>query len=91
MRKNEEEKKRKGHKFSCHNDCCVIMIMMVRLCKSKTHVSKSGLSSGFSDQHCRIMLIASGGAAPFETEGRMRGGGFFSFAMISSGDSESIQ
>lgn len=57
----------------------------------KTYESKSGRSSGFSDQHCRIMLIASGGAAPFDTEGRMRGGGFFSFAMISSGDDESIQ
>jgi hypothetical protein len=59
--------------------------------RENAHVSKSGLNSGFSDQHCRIMLIASGGAAPFDTEGRIKGGGFLSFAMISSGDNDSIQ
>jgi hypothetical protein len=59
--------------------------------KERFYVAKSGLSSGFSLQHWRIMLIASGGAAPFETDGLMSGGGFIILAMISSGESESIQ
>lgn len=37
------------------------------------------------------MLIASGGAAPFDTDGRIRGGGFMILAMISSGERESMQ
>lgn len=52
---------------------------------------KSGLISGCSAQHCRMILMASGGAAPFETDGRMSGGGFLIFDIISSGVSDSIQ
>uniref|UniRef100_A0A1A9ZA88 Uncharacterized protein n=1 Tax=Glossina pallidipes TaxID=7398 RepID=A0A1A9ZA88_GLOPL len=37
------------------------------------------------------MLIASGGAAPFDTDGRINGGGFFILAIISSADNDSIQ
>lgn len=59
--------------------------------KSFSYVAKSGRSSGFSDQHWRIMLIASGGAAPLETDGLISGGGFLIFAIISSGESESMQ
>lgn len=44
---------------------------------------KSGLMSGSSAQHCLIILIASGGAAPLLTDGRMRGGGCFTFSRIS--------
>ena len=65
--------------------------MHIREVKKESYVAKSGLSSGFSDQHCRMMLIASGGAAPFDTDGRMSGGGFMILAIISSGESESIQ
>lgn len=36
---------------------------------SKNYVAKSGRNSGFSLQHCRMMLMASGGAAPFDTDG----------------------
>lgn len=35
--------------------------------------------------------MASGGAAPFDTDGRISGGGFFNLEMISSADSDSIQ
>lgn len=43
------------------------------------YVLKSGRISGISAQHWRIMLIASGGAAPLETLGRISGGGFLIF------------
>lgn len=59
--------------------------------KWKTHALKSGLNSGCSAQHCRMMLIASGGAAPFDTDGRISGGGFLIFEMISSADSDNMQ
>jgi hypothetical protein len=39
--------------------------------------------SGDSAQHCRMMLIASGGATPLLTEGRINGGGRFTFSKIS--------
>lgn len=51
---------------------------------------KSGRISGISAQHWRIILIASGGAAPFDTLGRMSGGGFFILAMISAESQEKI-
>lgn len=44
---------------------------------------KSGLISGCSAQHCFMTLMASGGAAPFDTDGRIIGGGFLRRAMIS--------
>jgi hypothetical protein len=47
---------------------------------------KLGLMSGFSAQHCRMILMASGGAAPFDTEGRIRGGGRRIFSSISVGN-----
>lgn len=47
--------------------------------------------SGVSAQHCRIIFIASGGAAPFDTDGRINGGGFLIFDIISSGDNDNIQ
>lgn len=56
-----------------------------------TYELKSGRISGASAQHCRIILMASGGAAPFDVFGRISGGGFFIFAIISSADSDSIQ
>lgn len=56
-----------------------------------THQLKSGRSSGCSDQHWRMILMASGGAAPFDTDGRINGGGFFSFDIISSADRDSMQ
>lgn len=56
-----------------------------------TYELKSGLISGCSAQHCRMILIASGGAAPFDTDGRISGGGFLIFDIISSADNESIQ
>lgn len=56
-----------------------------------THELKSGRMSGCSAQHCRIMLMASGGAAPLETDGRISGGGFFSLDIISSADNDNIQ
>lgn len=37
------------------------------------------------------MLMASGGAAPLDTDGLIRGGGFIIFAMISSGDNDNMQ
>lgn len=37
------------------------------------------------------MLMASGGAAPLDTDGLIRGGGFLIFAMISSGDNDNMQ
>lgn len=55
------------------------------------YVLKSGRISGVSAQHCRMILIASGGAAPFDTDGRINGGGFFNFCIISSAFSESMQ
>ena len=64
---------------------------MLKILNITTYVTKSGLISGFSAQHCLIILIASGGAAPFETEGRISGGGFLILPMISSGDNDSIQ
>lgn len=59
--------------------------------KNHTYELKSGRISGNSAQHWRIMLIASGGAAPLDTDGLINGGGFFSFKMISSADSDSMQ
>lgn len=56
-----------------------------------TYELKSGRISGVSAQHCRIIFIASGGAAPFDTDGRINGGGFFNFDTISSAESDSIQ
>lgn len=44
---------------------------------------KSGLISACSAQHWRIILIASGGAAPLLTEGRIKGGGRLTFSIIS--------
>lgn len=44
---------------------------------------KSGLSSGCSAQHCLMILMASGGAAPLLTEGRISGGGLLTFSIIS--------
>lgn len=38
-----------------------------------------------------MIFIASGGAAPLDTDGRISGGGFLIFEMISSADSDSIQ
>lgn len=46
-------------------------------------VLKSGLISGCSAQHWRMIFIASGGAAPLLTEGLIRGGGRFTFSIIS--------
>lgn len=62
-----------------------------RLYTILTYELKSGRISACSAQHCRIILIASGGAAPFDTDGRMSGGGFFNFDNISSADSDSMQ
>ena len=56
-----------------------------------TYQLKSGRISGCSVQHCFIILMASGGAAPFDTDGRIKGGGFFNFDIISSADRDSIQ
>jgi hypothetical protein len=44
---------------------------------------KSGRMSGISAQHWRIILMASGGAAPLLTDGRIIGGGLFTFSRIS--------
>lgn len=38
-----------------------------------------------------MILIASGGAAPLDTDGRMSGGGFLILDIISSGVSDNIQ
>lgn len=35
--------------------------------------------------------LPSGGAAPFDTDGRINGGGFFSFDIISSADKDNMQ
>jgi len=45
--------------------------------------SKSGRASGDSDQHCFMIWMYSGGAAPGDTEGRHRGGGLRTFFIIS--------
>lgn len=55
-----------------------------------TYELKSGRISGVSAQHWRMILIASGGAAPFDTDGLIKGGGFFNFDIISSADNDSI-
>lgn len=39
--------------------------------------------SGDSAQHWRIILIASGGAAPLLTDGLINGGGLITFSIIS--------
>lgn len=44
---------------------------------------KSGRLSGCSAQHCLMIFIASGGAAPLLTDGRIKGGGRFTFSIIS--------
>lgn len=44
---------------------------------------KSGRMSGSSAQHCLIIFTASGGAEPLLTDGRISGGGLFSFSRIS--------
>lgn len=44
---------------------------------------KSGRMSASSAQHCRIIFMASGCARFLLTEGRIRGGGFFTFSRIS--------
>lgn len=49
-----------------------------------TNVLKSGRISGVSAQHCLIIFIASGGAAPFDTDGLINGGGFLIFVIISN-------
>lgn len=51
--------------------------------KKIAHVLKSGRISGISAQHWRIIFMASGGAAPLETDGRIKGGGRFIFVIIS--------
>lgn len=66
-------------------------IKCVALLATLTYELKSGRISGVSAQHWRMILIASGGAAPFDTDGRIRGGGFFNLDIISSADNDSMQ
>lgn len=65
---------------------------LCRQCRDtkRTYELKSGRISGFSAQHCRIILIASGGAAPFDTDGRMSGGGRLIFFIISAVTSDDV-
>lgn len=61
----------------------LIRVFVFNFWDNDNYVLKSGRISGISAQHCRIILIASGGAAPLDTLGRISGGGFFILAMIS--------
>lgn len=73
------------------NNCSIIRLCAAFGSFGITYELKSGRISGCSAQHCRMIFIASGGAAPFDTDGRISGGGFFIFDIISSADNDSMQ